>query len=280
MKVRLRGAGVRTVCEEARCPNQVECFSNSTATFMILGRVCTRRCSFCAVQKGEPEGPDPGEPFRVAKAASGLGLKYVVVTSVTRDDLDDGGASLFTETIWALRREIPGVEVEVLTPDFLGDESAIRLVVEAGPDVYNHNLETVPRLYPVVRPIADYERSLELLRDVKSICPGVLTKSGLMLGLDEGFDEVIALMRDLREVDCDILTIGQYLCPSRAHHRVARYYAPEEFEELSQTGIQLGFREVYSGPLVRSSFHARELKARIGLKAQSAGSPKGLEDMR
>jgi lipoic acid synthetase len=268
MKVLLRGAGLRTVCEEARCPNQAECFSNSTATFMILGRVCTRRCLFCAVKKGEPEGPDPEEAGRVAKAAAGLGLKYVVVTSVTRDDLDDGGAGFFAETICALRGEIPGVEVEVLTPDFKGSEDAIRVVVEAGPDVYNHNLETVPRLYSLVRPIADYERSLELLRKVKMVSPGGLTKSGLMLGLGERLDEVVDVMHDLREVDCEVLTIGQYLCPSLAHHPVARYYDPEEFEELSQTGLGLGFKEVYSGPLVRSSFHARELKAR------TAGSPK------
>jgi lipoic acid synthetase len=266
MKVMLRRAGLITVCEQARCPNRDECFSAGTAAFMILGKVCTRACTFCAVAKGNPGPPDPQEPERVAKAAASLGLKYVVVTSVTRDDLPDGGASLFAQTIHQLRKEIKDVEVEVLTPDFNGDMEAVKRVAEATPDVYNHNLETIPGLYSRVRPGADYQKSLELLRELKRVSPGMLTKSGLMAGLGETLEDIVKVMQDLRKADCDILTIGQYLRPSMKHHPVARYYEPEEFESLTQTGFRLGFREVFCGPLVRSSFHAAEVKAR------SAGS--------
>lgn len=261
MKVRLRGAGLHTVCEEARCPNQGECFRARTAAFMILGKVCTRACTFCAVAGGEPLPPDPLEPERVAETAAALGLGYVVVTSVTRDDLPDGGAGLFEKTIRALRRRISGVEVEVLTPDFLGKVEAVRAVAGAGPDVYNHNLETVPRLYPEARPQAVYARSLDLLRQVKIMSPGIITKSGLMVGLGERLEEVVSVMRDLRGVGCDILTIGQYLRPGKKHHPVARYYEEDEFDRLHETGSDLGFKRVYAGPFVRSSFHAAEVLA-------------------
>ncbi len=271
MRVRLRRAGLRTVCEEARCPNQEECFSAGTAAFMILGGVCTRGCTFCAVAKGLPQPPDPTEPERTAGTAASLGLEYVVVTSVTRDDLPDGGARLFKETIHALRRSIKGVEVEVLTPDFQGDKESIRTVAEAGPDIYNHNLETVPRLYPSVRPGADYARSLELLKEVKRISPGILAKSGFMVGLGESMEEAFSVMRDLRDAGCDILTIGQYLRPSRSHHPVSRYYEGEEFEILKREGYRLGLGRVHSGPLVRSSFHAAKIKAGSAVNSSKRG---------
>jgi len=250
---------LHTVCQEAKCPNQWECFSSKTATFLILGAHCTRNCGFCAVAHG-PEGPpDPDEPQRVARMACEMGLAYVVVTSVTRDDLPDGGAAIFAATIQALRDEIPGVRVEVLIPDMQGSQDAIRTVVEAGPDVLNHNLETIPALYAKVRPEADYRRSLGLLQRVRDLAPDMPTKSGLMLGLGETPEAVRQTLADLRSVDCRMLTLGQYLQPSPRHLPVHRYVPPEEFDQWREEALQMGFAQVASGPLVRSSYHAREL---------------------
>jgi lipoic acid synthetase len=250
---------LHTVCQSAQCPNIWECFSRKTATFMILGDRCTRNCRFCAVPSHPIEPPDPDEPFRVAAAAKSLGLSYVVVTSVTRDDLPDGGAEHFARTIRELRHALPGVHVEVLIPDFQGSEQALLTVIRAFPDVLNHNLETVPRLYPMVRPQADYRRSLKLLERVRLHDSRIPTKSGLMLGLGESLHEVESVLADLLEVDCRILTLGQYLQPSTEHLPVKRFVSPEEFEELRQIALKMGFREVASGPLVRSSYHAGEL---------------------
>ena len=254
----LQGLGLHTVCQSAMCPNLGHCFASGTATFMIMGDHCTRTCGFCAVAKGHPAPLDPAEPDRLARAARELGLSHVVVTSVTRDDLPDGGAGHFAATIRALRRELPAASIEVLVPDFRGDPDALEQVLAAGPDVLNHNLETVPRLYPGVRPQADYRRSLEVLRRAKQRRPSGLTKSGLMVGLGETSDEVRVVMEDLRGVECDLLTIGQYLRPSRAHLPVSEYVLPETFERYRQQGEALGFAGVQAGPLVRSSFHAGE----------------------
>ena len=254
----LDNLGLHTVCEEARCPNKGECFHSGTATFLILGDVCTRRCRFCAVAKGTPQPLDWDEPERVARAVEALGLRYAVITSVTRDDVPDGGAGIFAETIRAIRRRMPACRVEVLVPDFQGSEEALRVVMDAGPDVLNHNLETVPRLYPTARPGADYARSLRLLRQAKALSPTALTKTGLMLGLGETPDEVRAVMADLVSVGCDLLTLGQYLQPSRAHLPVERYVPPEEFAALAREGVAMGLKHVEAGPLVRSSYHARE----------------------
>ena len=252
--------GLNTVCQGALCPNQGECFGKGTATFLILGRTCTRNCTFCAIPSEEnPPAPDPGEPERIARAAAELGLKHVVITSVTRDDLPDGGAAHFAETVGALKKNEAQVIVEVLIPDFQGSLRALETVAHSGPDIINHNLETVPRLYPEVRPQADYRRSLHLLQMVKEIDPGKVSKSGLMLGLGEERQEVLRAMADLREVSCDLLTLGQYLQPSGKHHPVVRYIPPEEFEELQHRGEELGFQGVFSAPLVRSSFHAAEI---------------------
>jgi lipoic acid synthetase len=252
--------GLNTVCQGALCPNQGECFGKGTATFLILGRTCTRNCTFCAIPSEErPPAPDPGEPERIARATAELGLKHVVITSVTRDDLPDGGAAHFAETVSALKKNGARVIVEVLIPDFQGSLQALETVVHSGPDIINHNLETVPRLYPEVRPQADYRRSLHLLQMVKEIDPGKISKSGLMLGLGEERQEVLQVMADLREVSCDLLTLGQYLQPSGKHHPVVRYIPPEEFEELQRRGEDLGFKGVFSAPLVRSSFHAAEI---------------------
>jgi len=259
IKLRLRRARLRTVCEAARCPNLGECFSRPTAAFLILGDRCTRRCGFCAVEKGAPLPPDPGEPAAVAEAARELGLRYVVVTSVTRDDLADGGAAQFAATIHEVRRAIAGVKIEVLTPDFSGNEAAIRTMAQAGPEVFNHNLETAPGLYARVRPGADYRRSLGLLRSVKKLAPGLVTKSGLMLGLGETAAEVEAVMDDLLAAGVEALTLGQYLPPSRRHLPVARYLEPEEFAVWAEQGKAKGFRQVWAGPLVRSSYHADEM---------------------
>jgi lipoic acid synthetase len=256
--------GLNTVCEGALCPNQGECFGQGTATFLILGRTCTRNCTFCAIpSEKRPPAPDPGEPERIAQAAAELGLKYVVITSVTRDDLEDGGASHFAETVRALKRNNPRISVEVLIPDFQGSVPALETVLRSSPDIINHNLETVPRLYPQVRPQAEYPRSIHLLRMVKEIHPGKITKSGLMLGLGEERKEVLQVMADLREISCDLLTLGQYLQPSGKHHPVRRYIPPEEFEELGREGENLGFKGVFSAPLVRSSFHAAEVFEKI-----------------
>jgi lipoyl synthase len=250
---------LHTVCEEARCPNLGECFSKGTATILILGRICTRNCGFCAVEHGVPAPPDQAEPERVAQAVTKMGLRYVVVTSVTRDDLPDGGANIFAETIRAIRSLDQKIRVEVLIPDFLGEPSSLEMVLHASPDVLNHNIETVPGLYPQVRPQADYKRSLELLKRSKKSHPHLLTKSGFMLGLGENQEEVLNLLQDLREVECDFLTIGQYLQPRPDRLPVIRYVPPEEFEEYKRIGEKMGFRSVASGPFVRSSFHASQM---------------------
>jgi lipoic acid synthetase len=249
---------LETVCENARCPNRPECYSRRTATFMILGNVCTRPCGFCSVPRGEPEILEDDEPERVAEAASRLGLHHVVITSVTRDDLDDGGADHFYRCILAVR-ERTGAAVEVLTPDFLGTQSAIDRVLEARPDVYNHNMETVPRLYKKVRGRADYQRSLDLLAHVKQQDPRIVTKSGLMLGLGETTEELLEVLADLREVCCDTLTLGQYLAPTLKHIPVKRYVPPDEFDALAILARTLGFKQVASGPFVRSSYHADKM---------------------
>ena len=251
----LAGLDLHTVCQEAHCPNMGECFESRTATFLILGPVCSRNCRFCAVEGGRPLPPDPDEPERVAEAVRALGLRYAVVTSVTRDDLPDGGAGHFARTIQAIRRESPRCGIEVLIPDFGGTARALETVLKAGPDVLNHNVETVPRLYPLVRPQADYRRSLELLRRAKEF-GGALTKSGLMVGVGEEWEELVEVMADLRQAGCDLLTIGQYLRPSKEHLPIVRYYTPQEFGKLSEEGRALGFSHVEAGPLVRSSYHA------------------------
>ncbi|MBX7112679.1 MAG: lipoyl synthase [Dehalococcoidia bacterium] len=254
----LREQGLHSVCEEARCPNIGECFNAGTATFMILGDVCTRACGFCDVTSGRPTGLDLLEPLRLAATVERLGLDYAVITSVNRDDLPDGGASIFASCIRAIRQRSPQTEVEVLIPDFEGNADALRTVVEARPVVLNHNTETVPRLYRRVRPKGVYTRSLELLRRVKEIDPAMTTKSGIMVGLGETFEEVLETMADLREHDCDLLTVGQYLRPSPKHLPVDRYWHPDEFAALTEEGRRLGFRHVEAGPLVRSSYHAGE----------------------
>ena len=250
---------LHTVCQEAKCPNIWECYSQRTATFLILGSRCTRNCRFCSVAQGPTGPPDPAEPARVAEAARQMALKYVVVTSVTRDDLADGGASYFAKTIFEIRRQIPAALIEVLIPDFQGDADALQTVVNARPDVLNHNIETVPRLYTLVRPQARYERSLHLLERVRSLNPKIPTKSGLMLGLGETSAEIRSTLNDLVNVGCRILTLGQYLQPSKTHLPVKRFVPPEEFDQWRQTAIEMGFWEVASGPFVRSSYHAREL---------------------
>jgi len=258
IKETMRGLSLHTVCEEALCPNIGECWNNRTATFMILGNICTRSCGFCAVLTGKPTELDFEEPKRVADAAEKMGLKHAVITSVNRDELADGGASVFAATIQEIRERIPGCAVEVLTPDFKGNHDAIRIVLEARPDTFNHNIETVPRLYPAVRPQAKYERSLKVLRYAKELNPEGLTKSGFMVGLGEIEEEIRQTMLDLREHDVDIITIGQYLRPTQSHLPMSRYYAPREFADLKRYGFALGFKHVESGPLVRSSYHAHE----------------------
>ena len=250
---------LHTVCEEARCPNLGECFAKWTSTFLILGKICTRNCGFCAVEHGVPAPPDEAEPEKVAQAVRKMGLQYVVITSVTRDDLLDGGASLFAKTIQTIRTLDSNTKVEVLIPDFQGDPSPLEVVLKERPDVLNHNIETVSRLYPEVRPQADYERSLHLLKRSKESHPNVLTKSGFMLGLEENREEVLELLRDLREAGCDLLTIGQYLQPRPDRLPVVRFIPPEEFEEYKTIGEEMGFGAVASGPFVRSSFHAFEM---------------------
>ncbi|MBP7569662.1 MAG: lipoyl synthase [Acidobacteria bacterium] len=249
---------LNTVCEEAHCPNIGECWHHGTATFMILGDVCTRNCPYCAVAHGKPATLDTGEPERVGEAAERMGLRYVVLTSVDRDDLPDGGASIFAETIRQIRRRLPACRIEVLIPDFQGREEPLRAVLDAGPDVLNHNTETVPRLYRKARPGGRYPRALELLDRARRYAPHIPTKSGLMVGLGEEWNEIVSTLADLRGVGCGILTIGQYLSPSSAHLPVARYYHPEEFEMLKSTALSMGFGHVESGPLVRSSYHAHE----------------------
>jgi lipoic acid synthetase len=259
VKVLINKSQLHTVCQEARCPNIWECFSRHTATFLILGDRCTRKCRFCAVTHGPLTPPDPEEPIRVAKAAQAMGLQYVVITSVTRDDLPDGGAGIFAETIRKIRNRMPETRVEVLIPDFQGDAQALERVLKAKPNVLNHNIETVPRLYSTVRPEAVYTRSLELLNRVRSIDPVIPTKSGLMLGLGETSDEIRQTLEDLLDAGCHILTLGQYLQPTHEHLPVDRYVSPGEFEHWQQIAYDLGFSEVASGPFVRSSYQAHEL---------------------
>lgn len=257
LKTLLRDHGLHTVCEEASCPNLAECFSHGTATFMIMGDVCTRRCPFCDVAHGRPDPLDAEEPAQLAETIAAMGLSYVVITSVDRDDLRDGGAGHFAECVRAVREACPGISIEVLVPDFRGRmDVALERLGHAPPDVFNHNLETVPRLYRKARPGADYAWSLDLIRRFKALHPSVPTKSGLMLGLGEDIDEVVDVMRALRDHDCDRLTVGQYLQPSRYHLPVERYVEPEEFERLGRLAEEMGFSHVASGPLVRSSYHA------------------------
>ena len=260
-----RSLGLHTVCESAQCPNIGECWHHKTATFMMLGNLCTRRCGFCAVPKGRPEPIDIDEPRRVAEAVATLGLEHAVITSVNRDDDLVGGARIFALVIEEIRRQAPGCRVEVLVPDFQGNRQAIGIVVDAKPEVMNHNTETVPRLYRVVRSGARYERSLELLRYSKELNPSGVTKSGVMVGLGEETYELLEVFRDLAAVGCDILTIGQYLRPSRDHLPMSRLYTPGEFHELKREALKIGFRHVESGPLVRSSYHAHEQAASTGM---------------
>ena len=257
IKAILRENKLHTVCEEALCPNIGECFEQRTATFLILGDTCTRQCRFCAVEKGSPFGVDEGEPLRIAEAVKKMKLQYVVITSVTRDDLADGGASVYAQTIQCIRESIEDCMIEVLIPDFGGSSKSLEIVLNARPDVLNHNIETVPRLYPQVRPMADYERSLELLKNAKETVNELTTKSGLMLGLGEEWNEIISIMEAIRDVGCDMLTLGQYLSPKRDALPIQRYYTPEEFEILKMEGDRMGFKHVESGPLVRSSYHAK-----------------------
>ncbi len=258
LKKLARGLGLHTVCESAQCPNIGECWNHHTATFMLLGDICTRRCGFCAVPKGRPGPIEWDEPRRVAEAVATLGLKHTVVTSVNRDDDNLGGARIFAETIRQIRELSPGCRVEVLIPDFQGLDEALKIVLDAQPDVLNHNTETVPRLYRSVRSGARYERTLRLLENAKTLSPGTVTKSGVMVGLGETSDELVEVFRDLGTRGVDILTVGQYLRPSLDHLPISRFYAPEEFEFLKEQALRFGFRHVESGPLVRSSYHAHE----------------------
>ncbi len=254
----LKDLSLNTVCEEANCPNKMECFNRKTATFMILGRTCTRNCTFCNVEKNKPQPVDEDEPMHVAKAVRELNLRHVVITSVTRDDLPDGGADHFASVINEIKKLDKQVTVEVLIPDFKGSIEALNKVADAMPEVINHNVETVPRLYPSVRPMAVYKRSLKLLDNVKNRNSKIFTKSGIMLGLGENKEEVIEVLKDLRDVDCDFLTIGQYLAPSKKHHPVIEYVHPDIFEEYENKAYELGFKYVASGPLVRSSYLAEK----------------------
>jgi len=258
LKGLMRELNLHTVCEEAQCPNIGECWNHGTATFMILGDVCTRACSYCAVSHGRPSAVDTAEPSRVADAIRTLDLDYVVITSVDRDDLTDGGASIFADTIRETRARLSACRIEVLIPDFQGNEAALRTVLDARPDILNHNTETVPRLYRMARSGGRYARTLELLERSRRYAPDIPTKSGVMVGLGEEHDELIATLQDLRRVGCGILTIGQYLRPSAAHAPMARYYHPDEFRELKERALEMGFVHVESGPLVRSSYHAHE----------------------
>lgn len=264
----LRGRSLHTVCEEALCPNRGECWGKGTATFLILGEQCTRNCAFCAVRRGPPEPPDRGEAARVAETVAALGLTHVVITSVTRDDLQDGGASAFAEVVRSVRSRAPGCTVEVLVPDFQGDERALARVVEAHPDVLAHNVETVPRLYARVRPQASYQRSLMLLRRARERDTDLVTKSGFMVGLGEEWDEILQVIHDLRQVGCELLAVGQYLRPTRAQLPVTRYVAPETFEAIRRAALEAGFGWVEAGPFVRSSYRAET--ALRGLRPKSS----------
>ena len=257
----VKSEGLNTVCEEARCPNIGECWDRGTATFMVLGDICTRACSYCAVKTGMPTTLDLQEPARLAETVERLGLRYAVITSVDRDDLPDGGAFIFAQCIRQIRKRLPSCKVEVLIPDFQGDVDALATVMDAKPDTLNHNIETVRRVFGRVRPKGDYDMSLELLSNAKRLDKAAVTKSGMMVGLGESWNEILETMQDLRAVDCDLLTIGQYLRPSDKHAPLARWYTPGEFDELRHEGERLGFRHVASGPLVRSSYHADEQHA-------------------
>ncbi len=271
LKQLVQSRRLHTVCEEAKCPNIFDCWSRRTATFMILGDVCTRACRFCAVTSGRPAELDIGEPLRVAESVAQLGLRHAVITSVDRDDLADGGAGMFARTIKAIRRRSPATTIEVLTPDFQGDLAAVQTVVEARPDIFNHNTETVPRLYARIRPKAVYANSLALLQHVKRLAPEMVTKSGLMVGLGETEDELRDVFRNMRAHDIDVLTVGQYLRPSKKHAEVARYYRPEEFVEMKQQAMEMGFAHVEAGPMVRSSYHADEQVPVASRKSLLAG---------
>jgi lipoyl synthase len=265
VKAMMRELGLHTVCEEARCPNVGECWEHKAATFMILGDVCTRNCTYCAVSHGTPTAFDPLEPARLAEAVARMGLQHVVITSVDRDDLPNGGAEAFAGCITEIRQRLPETTVEVLIPDFKGSETALGIVMEARPDILNHNLETAERLYRLARPGGRYDRALQLLASARRMAPDGLTKSGVILGMGEEWDEVVGCMRDLRRSDVNILTLGQYLRPSGSHMPVARYYTPAEFDELRDIGLRLGFSHVQASPLTRSSYHAWE-------QARAAGS--------
>ncbi len=255
---RLKESQLHTVCQEARCPNIGDCWDRRTATFMILGDICTRACRYCAVTTGRPIGLDIDEPRRLAETVQYLQLKYVVITSVNRDDLPDGGAYIFSQCISQIRKRLPGCKIEVLIPDFQGNDDALRLIVDSNPDVLNHNIETVERIFHSVRPKGSYQKSLELISNAKYIAARCVTKSGMMIGLGETRKEISQTMKDLRSVNCDLLTVGQYLRPSEKHIKISKFYTPQEFLDIQEEGISLGFRHVASGPLVRSSYHADE----------------------
>ncbi len=267
LKGLMRELDLHTVCEEAHCPNVGECWEHGTATFMILGDVCTRNCAYCAVSHGRPPKYDIEEPARVASAIAQMNLRHAVITSVDRDDLPDFGAYIFAETIRQIHQQTPGCSVEVLVPDFQGNEDAIRAVLDARPEIYNHNTETVPRLYKKARPGGRYARVMEIFRFAKRTAPDIPTKTGIIVGMGETPEEIVAVMRDLRDVNVDILTLGQYLRPSDAHIALDRYYTPDEFAELRRVGMEMGFRHVESGPLVRSSYHAWEQVQAAGMQA-------------
>jgi lipoic acid synthetase len=254
----MRESDLHTVCEEARCPNIGECWERQTATFMILGDTCTRACTYCAVNTGTPSGLDLEEPIRLARTVVNLSLKYVVITSVNRDDLPDGGAFVFAQCIKQIRKNLPSCKIEVLTPDFEGNLDSLQVVMNAGPDTFNHNIETVRRVFPRVRAKGDFDLSLKILSQAREFNRTAVTKSGMMVGLGETMDEIVQTMEDLRKVDCELLTIGQYLRPSQKHAPISKWYTPKEFEELRKQGENLGFKNVASGPLVRSSYHAEE----------------------
>jgi len=262
----LKSTNLNTVCENALCPNLCECFSKGVAAFLIMGNICSRNCTFCAIESGQPLPLDKTEPGRLAKAVNNLGLQHVVITSVTRDDLEDGGAAHFAECIINIKKLASGITVEVLTPDFLGSKKSVFTVINAGPEVFNHNLETVPSLYNEVRPMANYEVSLEILQHVKSLSPETMTKSGMMLGLGETFSEVQNVLKDLKSISCDMITIGQYLQPTKKHIGVKEYIAPEIFEEYKALAYVIGFTHVESAPFVRSSFNAYESYTNSTLK--------------
>ena len=269
LKSTMRELDLHTVCEEARCPNIGECWEHKAATFMILGDVCTRNCTYCAVAHGTPSTYDPLEPVRLAEAVARMGLQHVVITSVDRDDLPNGGAEAFAGCITEIRRRLPGTSVEVLIPDFKGSEIALRIVMDAKPDILNHNLETAERLYRLARPGGRYDRALRLLANARRMDPNALTKSGMILGMGEEWDEVVRCMRDLRRSDVNILTLGQYLRPSDSHLPVARYYSPDEFAELRDLGMAMGFAHVESSPLTRSSYHAWEQAKAVAQSQES-----------